>query len=148
MNYVTGIFALLIGTLGIWIGTKMILLYFKVKNWTIISAKIMNKEIFEHAKFSSSFSKFGISVNYVFQFNSKEYNGNKVYLVELINGQTNHLKKTAEKKLSVIKDSMNVYVNPENPNESVLFCTGIGLNIIVVLMGLFSVLFGLVTIIN
>ena len=148
MNYVTGIFALLIGVVGIWMGTKMILLYFKVKKWMLLPAQVVSKEVFEHKKYSSSISKFGIRVNYLFQFNAKEYNGNKVYLVELINGQTNHLKKTADKKISEIKDTMNVYVNPDNPNESVLFCNGIGLNIIVVLMGLFSVLFGLVTIFN
>ena len=69
-------------------------------------------------------------------------------MVELINGQANHLKKSAEKKISKIKDTVNVFVNPENANESVLFCSGAGLSIFVLFMGAFSILFGLTTIFN
>ena len=65
MNYVVGIFALVIGISAFWGSYKILTLYFKVKKWDIVSAKVIHKEVFEHKKYSSSATKYGIRVNYV-----------------------------------------------------------------------------------
>lgn len=62
--------------------------------------------------------------------------------MELIGGQANHIKSDAENKLSKIDKSMSVYVNPNDPKESVMYCEGVGLYLFVFLMGIIALLIG------
>lgn len=143
MNYFTFIFALVISAIAFWFSIKFIHLYFKVKKWNRVNATILSKEVFLHPKISSSRSPYGIKVNYTYQVDNSTYSGNKIYLVELAGGQTNHMKSIAENKLNKIKDTMSIYVNPNDQSESVIYCEGIGLYILVFFMGLLSLLIGL-----
>ena len=143
MSYVTFIFATVIGLAAIWFSIKFIRLYLKVKKWNKVKATVTSKELFIHPKYSSSRSPYGLKVEYNYQVSNSSFTGNKVYLMELIGGQTNHMKKTAESALSKINRSMEVYVNPADPTQSVMFCEGAGLYIFVFFMGLLSLLIGL-----
>lgn len=143
MNYFTFIFALVISAVAFWFSIKFIRLYFKVKRWSRVNATILSKEIFLHPKTTSSRSPFGIKTEYSFRFNDTDHKGHNVYLVELAGGQANHMKSTAENKLNKIDDIMSIYVNPNDPSQSVIYCEGIGLYILVFFMGLFSLLIGL-----
>lgn len=143
MDYFTGIFALVFSAVSFWFSIKFIQLYFKVKRWDKINATILSKELFLHSKVSTSRSPYGIKVNYTYQVVNSTYTGNKVYLVELAGGQANHAKSTADSKLSKIEDVMSIYVNPNDPSQSVMYCEGIGLYILVFFMGLLSLLIGL-----
>jgi hypothetical protein len=118
-------------------------LYLKVKKWSRIKATILSKEILIHTKYSTSRSPFGLKVDYNYQLNKLTYTGNKVYLLELIGGQANHLKKTAERTLSKINQSIEVYVNPLDPMQSVMFCEAVGSYILVFFMGIIALLIGL-----
>jgi len=142
MNYVTFIFAIVIGLAAIWFSIKFIRLYFKVKKWNRVSATVTLKELFIHPKYSTSRSPYGLKVEYNYQIGDSTFTGNKVYLLELIGGQVNHLKKTAERTLSKIGQSMEVYVNPSDPTESVMFCEGVGLYVFVFFMGIMALLIG------
>ncbi len=143
MNYFTFIFALGISAVAFWFSIKFIRLYFKVKKWNKVQATILSKELFLHPKTSSSRSHYGFKVNYTYQVDNSRYSGNKIYLVELAGGQTNHMKSTAENKLSKIEDIMSIYVNPKDSSQSVIYCEGIGLYILVFFIGLLSLLIGL-----
>ncbi|MES2513989.1 MAG: DUF3592 domain-containing protein [Bacteroidota bacterium] len=142
MNYVTFIFATVIGLAAIWFSIKFIRLYLKVRKWNRISATVTSKELFIHPKYSTSRSPYGLKVEYNYQINNSMYTGNKVYLLELIGGQTNHMKKTAESTLNKIDQTMSVYVNPTDPTQSVMFCEGVGLYAFVFCMGIIALLIG------
>ena len=143
MNYFTFIFALVISAVAFWLSIRFIRLYFKVKRWNRVKATILSKEIFLHPKTSSSRSPYGLKVEYSFHIDGTEYKGQNVYLVELAGGQANHMKSTAENKLNKIEDIMSIYVSPNDPTLSVIYCEGIALYILVFFMGLLSLLIGL-----
>jgi hypothetical protein len=143
MNFVTFIFATVIGLAALWFSVKFIRLYFQVKKWNRVKTTILSKEIFLHFKVSSSRSPYGLKVTYTYQINNITYTGDKVYLVELAGGQTNHMKKTADAALSKVNQAMEIYVNPTDPTKSVMFCEGVGLYIFVFFMGITSLLIGI-----
>jgi len=120
----------------------MMRLYFNVRTWQRVQATLLTKEIYVHKKISSANSPFGIRVNYAYQFNQQSYNGNHVYLTELAGGQVNHMKSLAEKKIKELSDQMLIYVNPQQPEQSVIYCKGIGLYGFILFMGVFSLIIG------
>ena len=143
MNYFTLIFSLIIAIACFWMSIKMIRLYLKVKKWERITATVTSKEVFIHPKYSSRRSPYGIKVSYSYSKNGVDYTGHMVYLAELHGGQANHMKATAERKLDKIESSMNIFVNPGDPKQAVMYCDGIGLYILMFIMGLLSLLVGL-----
>jgi hypothetical protein len=142
MNIVIGIFAIAISLGCFWLSFKFINVYFKVKAWIKIEANILSKEVKLHEKYSTSRSPYAVNVEYLYIYNNIEFKNNKVYLAEMLGGQVNHMQQTANKKLAEIKEKMSIYVNPKNPQQSVLFCEGIGLYFIVVIIGLFALIYG------
>ncbi len=140
MNYFTCIFSLVISALAFWFSIKFIRLYFKVKKWDRVKATITLKEMFIHPKTSTSRSPYGLKVNYTYHINGTEYNGNMIYLTDLVGGQTNHMKSTAENKLNQIEKTMTVYVNTTDPKQSVIYCEGIGLYLFIFFMAIISLL--------
>ncbi len=93
-----------------------------------------------HSKVSTSRSPYGIKVNYTYQYKNTEHAGHMIYLSELINAQSNHMKSSAENRLDKIKDIMPVYVNPSDPKQAVMFCEGIGFSVFIFCLGLLSLL--------
>jgi hypothetical protein len=143
MNYFTPIFAIIIGILCLWMSIRLIRLYLKVKKWDRVPAEIKIKEMFLHPKYSTTRSPYGLKVEYNYKVNDHLYSGNKVYLAELIKGQANHTKALAEKKLQQLEDEPMIFVDPQNPENSVIYCEGIGLYVFIFLMGMFAFLFAL-----
>lgn len=146
MNYVTFIFSLVISLVAFWFSIKFIRLYFIVKHWSRVTANVISKEVILHPKSSSSRSPYGLKVEYAYQINNIEFSGQKVDLIELAGGQTNHMKSTAEKRLTKIDSTALIFVNPTDPKQSVMYCEGIGLYIFIFCMAIFSLLIGLVNI--
>ena len=109
-------------------------------------ATIISKEIILHPKTSSPRSPYGLKVEYAYQVNHIAFKGQKVDLIELEGGQTNHMKSMAEKRLNKIDNTALIYVNPIDSEQSVMYCEGIGLYILVFFMAIFSLLIGLVNI--
>lgn len=143
MNYVTFIFAIVISIAAFWFSIKFIRLYFKVKKWNRVIANIISKEIIIHPKYSTSRSPYGLKVEYAYQVKNVDHIGHMVYLIELIGGQVNHMKNVAETKLNKIDGKMTIYVNPNEPIQSVMYCEGIGLYLFVFCMGIVSLLIGI-----
>lgn len=143
MNYFIFIFSLTVSISAFWFSIKFIRLYLKVKKWNRVTATILSKEIVLNPKSSSARSPYGLKVEYSFNYNNSEYKGHNVYLIELSGGWANHMKSTAESKLSKIEDTMSIYVNPNDPTQSVIYCEGIGLYILVFFMAFIAFLIGL-----
>lgn len=143
MGIFSGIFALLISIGCFWASIRMLKVYYNVKRWQQLKARVISKEITIHEKFLTTRTPYKLSVKYTYLLNGMEYNGNKVYLVELLGGQANHTKKDANRKLDKIMGFMPIYVDPSDPKNCVMYCDGVGLYYFIFIMGLFTLFFGL-----
>ncbi len=143
MDIFAGIFAIILGLGSFWFSIKFLKLYFKVKGWNRVEAKVVSKEIGIHEKYSTTRTPYKLNATYTYVFNGLEFSGSKIYLAELLGGQANHMKADAEKRLEQIQDNMTIYVDPKDPKESVMYCEGVSLYYFVLAMGVFALLFGL-----
>lgn len=148
MDYFIFGFSLIICIACFWGSIKMLRLYFRVNKWQRINAKIISKEMFVDEKAFSAQSPYSLKVSYGYEFNQQRYTGHHVYLVELVKGKVGHMQKMAEKALAKMNDTMLIYVNPQKPEESVMYCKGVGLYVFILLMGIFSLTIGLAYIIK
>jgi len=140
---IAAIFYLIFGFIAIWFGIKFTKLYIKVKNWAIIEATVISKNIEKHKRYSSGRSPYAVRVDYKYKYNLKEFFNNTVYLAELMTGQVNHMERQAKKVIEKLENTIKIYVNQNNPQQSVIFCNGIILYLAVVLMGSIGFLIGL-----
>ncbi|MES2567627.1 MAG: DUF3592 domain-containing protein [Bacteroidota bacterium] len=143
MDLAVFIFSLLMAMGCFWISSKMIRLYLKVKKWNRVNARVVSKELFIHPKYSTSRSPYGLKVEYTYEIDGKNYIAHNVYLAELAGGQANHMKSDAEKRLNKIQERMNVFVDPNDPARTVMYCEGVGLYVFVFFMGILSILIGI-----
>jgi hypothetical protein len=140
---ITGIFAILIGLGSVWFSVKFLKLYFKVKGWNRVNARVISKTVSIHEKFLTTRTPYKLKASYTYILDGKEYTGNKVYLAELLGGQANHMKKDADRRLDQIKGIMPVYVDPKDPKTSVMYCDGAVLYCVTLAIGLFALVFGI-----
>jgi Protein of unknown function (DUF3592) len=133
------VFAITMAFTCFWISYRMVLLYFRIKKWQRVDARIISKEVVKLKNHSNTRNQFTVKAQYSFTCNNQKYIGTKVYLVELL--YANFMKQSADEKLNETKPTMSIYVNPGNANESVMFCDGIGLYTIVFFMGCFALLY-------
>jgi hypothetical protein len=143
MNILILIFCCLLSLASFWYGVKLIRLYFRVKKWQKIKANVSQKSVVKRTLSSASRASHKPSIDYSYTFNSKPYTGNKIFLIELIKGERGFLQSAAEKFLEKIKPEIEIYVNPENPEEAVIYCDGIILYFGIILMGIMSLIIGL-----
>lgn len=143
MHYFSALFALLISLACFLMSFKLIRLYMRVRKWKRMDATVVSKEIKKHEKYSASRAPWGIRAEYDYVVENTAFKGHRVYLVELIGGQANHMESDAKKRLSAIKDKMKIYVDPADPSRSVMFCNGISLYIFIFCAGILSFLIGL-----
>jgi hypothetical protein len=142
MDYFTAVFALVISIACFWFSRKITRLYLKVSRWSRVPAAITSKEIFVHPKNSASRAPYGLKVTYIYTLGNT-YTGLLLDLIELAGGQTNHMKAQAEKRANELPSSLLVYVDPSDPQRSVVHCKGVGLYVIVFFIGLLSLLIGI-----
>ena len=142
MGTFTLVFSMVIAAVCFWSSIKLILLYFKVKGWDKIPATVISKRVELHKRVSTRNSPYAVRVDYKYNYNGVEYSGDKVYLLELIGGQANHMKSSAEKIIDKIENDINIFVNPKDPKESVMYCNGVVLYVVVFFFGILSLLIG------
>jgi len=119
-----------------------------VKKWSETEATILSKSVEFHKKYSTRNSPYFIKIEYKYLFNGQEYKNNTLDLAELNGGQTNYMQKTANQVINHIKENEQIYVNPQRPKQSVVFCNGISLYIFIALMGLIALIFSVVNFSN
>lgn len=142
MKIIILVFCCLLSLASFWYGVKLIRLYFRVKKWDKVRATVIRKAATARAQSSASRAGYKASVDYSYKFNSKEYEGNKVFLIELVKGERGFLQRAAENFLEKIKPEIEIYVNPKNPKEAVIYCDGIILYFGILLMGIMSLIIG------
>jgi hypothetical protein len=144
MNWLTLIFCFVIGSAALFYGFKFIRLYKTVRKWNKVPARILHKAIVPRKLAAASRARFALSIEYSYRMDQKEYTNHMVFLVELIKGERAFYKKDVEKFLNCLNNEMEVFVDPEDPKRSVMFCDGIILYLFVVIIGCFAILAGLV----
>jgi len=142
MKYFTLIFALAIGVVAIWMSQKLVRLYFTVRSWDKVRAKVLSKEIVVNEKSSDVEQPYRLKVEYSYQYKDVDYKGNKIDLVELMGGSRNYRKAEGEKRVAKFDDEITIYINPDNPTQSVMSRDGIILYFFIFIMGLFSIILG------
>src|SRR5690242_14083884 len=110
MDFFTGIFALVIGGVSIWMSFRLIRLYLKVKGWNRVSATILSKEVVLNPKATTK-ARHQLKVQYAYQYNEIEYKGENVFMVELIGGWQSFMKSGAEKKLTELPSNPTIFVD-------------------------------------
>jgi Protein of unknown function (DUF3592) len=108
---------------------ETIKLYYKVKQWERVEAAVVlkNKEINPHSTSVVSPS-YIIRVQYDYKYNNIVYRGDKYSFQELLNGKkiSKSIRKVdIDRYWNEIKDKMIIYVNKDNPKESVMTCEDI-----------------------
>lgn len=131
-----------------WYGSILIRLYFRVRSWEKITARVIKKEVLLRSQSSVSRASYKPGIEYSYTYNLADYKGNKVFLIELIKGERGFLKSAAEKFLKKINPEIEIYINPRKPEDSVIFCDGIILYFGIIIMGIMSLLIGLVNYFN
>lgn len=142
------VFSCVISFACFWAGNKLVKLWLKVRRWKKTKAEIISKTVEERKQASASRAGYKVSLIYIYKFNNLEYRGNKTFLVELLKGERGFLKSAAEKFISKLNTQTEVYVNPENPEEAVMFCDGILLYAFTLLMAPLSLLLGILNFLN
>lgn len=96
-------------------GMNIISGLYKSQNWVETEAKVLNFEVIKSRKKTSNI---GINANYIYIFNNKSYTNSKIDF-SLIKININ--KKRINKQIKNIEqESIKIYVNPENPQESIM----------------------------
>jgi hypothetical protein len=143
MEIFTGIFALVMSLGCFWMSAKFLRIYFKVRGWQRVNARVISKSISVHEKFHTTRSPYKLNAVYRYIIDGVEHEGNKIYLAELLGGQANHRKADADRRLDKIVGIMPVYVDPKDPKRSVMYCEGLGLYLVVFFMGFIALLLGI-----
>jgi hypothetical protein len=99
MKWVIIIFCFVIGFAALYYGMKLIKLYGKIKSWTKLKAKVLNKFVANKKLSRASRASKTVRVEYAYRIKGIEYKNDKVFLVELIKGEKGFLADAAEKFL-------------------------------------------------
>lgn len=135
MNWVIIIFSLVIGFCAVFYGVKLLKLYFKIKSWNRIQAKVISKAVMPKKLSQSSRTSKIVVIAYEYEFNSHVYQNNRVFLVEFLNGERGFRTKDGKKFIQKIGEQISIYVDPKNPQQSIIYSDGL-------LMYLFMIAFG------
>ena len=103
MKIFTLVFCLVIAFGAFWYGVKLIKLYLRVKKWVKVRATVTKKIVVQRKQAAASRAGYKPSIDYSYTYNSKTYNGHKIFLVEIINGERGFMQHAAEKWIAKIK---------------------------------------------
>lgn len=138
------VFCLILGLISFYFAIKMLRLYSRVKKWARVNARITSKKVSpKRLSNASRGAAFRMDVNYEYTYNGIKYTGDKIFLVDLLNGERGFTQKGAQKELDKLPIEIEIYCNPENPERSVMNADGLGIYIFMVVFGFFAPLVGL-----
>jgi len=139
------VFCIVIGLISFYFGIKMVRLYSRVKKWARVRAKVTSKAVApKKLSNASRGAAFRLAVTYEFVFNGIKHTGDKVFLVDLLNGERGFTQKGGQKELDKIPEETGIYCDPENPSQSVMNADGIAIYVFMIFFGFFAPLIGLV----
>lgn len=144
MRWVKIIFCLIIGAVAFYYGLKLLRLYLKVKSWDRATAIVLNKSVVQKKLASGSSASKTIYIEYDYVYNANHYKNNKVFLVELINGEKGFTTKNGENFLRNVGHEVEIFVDPKDPAQSVIYCDGLWLYLFTFITGIILLFVGLV----
>jgi hypothetical protein len=118
-----GVFALLIGVVGLWTGFKQLRNRAELDNWPTTKGRVIERGIFRPpVPTGPPAFRHAPLVRYAYQVNGKDF------VNDFINPKRMQLPRHstirwAQKRLAAIPDDVCVHYNPANPAESFLFPT-------------------------
>ena len=107
------IFLIVLGSLGIFAGIKLLQRVNQIKKWPLVEATLIKRAVkYTDQPGSSRTGKYEIDIEYTYTFEGETFSGTTYSPVhELMS------KKAAQKKVDELPETSQVYVNPENPFE-------------------------------
>jgi hypothetical protein len=144
MNWFYIILYLLIGFASIFYGLKILRTYMYVQCWTKVKARVITKAVLPKRLTKSSRRPMRVSIEYIYDMNALTYKSDKVFLVELLNGERGFTSSAGEKFLQTVPDEIVVFVNPAKPEQSVMFADGLWLYLFMIVFGCMVFCVGLV----
>jgi hypothetical protein len=145
MHWIIFIFCTVIGFVSLYYGIKLLRLYRTVVRWARSKATVLKKTVIPKRLSSGSRASHTVLIEYQYTYNGQPYTNNKIFLVEFLNGEKGFSKKAAEKFLERLEEKINIHVDPNNPNRSVIFCDGLLLYLFMIATGFIMILSGLVS---
>jgi hypothetical protein len=147
MAYLILAFSLLIAALCLYYGIKLLRLNARVRKWPRAWAQVTRKEVVPRKLSSASRAAWAVATTYDFVVNGVKYTGNKMFLVELIKGEKGYLKAAAQKVVDKLPDQVEIYYNPQDPGESVMYADARWMGVLLIVMTGISLLMGLAQIV-
>lgn len=140
---IIGIFALVMGCAAFYISYKAISTNSEVKKWSKIKTTITHNEVKENPTPRRAWINYNLFVDYTYSINNKEYKSSLIYFEELFALKTEFSKNDAEALSKQINTEIEVFVNPNKPEQAVLSLRNTALYYFVLAMGVFSFFMGL-----
>lgn len=136
MDYFIALFASVISFGCFWAGFKMVRTYLKVSRWNKTEATIVSKNVELRKKYSTRQAvAYRPIIQYNYFFNGIDFTGTNVHLEELIGGQRGYRKEAAEKMINELPEKIMIYFNPTKPEQSVMYCKGVGIYFMLFALG-------------
>lgn len=135
-----GIFLIIIGFISLIFSVKIIRKNSHLKHWPKTIAKITRKEIVHTQKAvkATPAFRYEVEVEYEYKVDGKSYKGDK-YSPNAPISDT----KSCQKMLDKLMTTMDIYYNPDDPEESYIFTDAAWMGILIAFSSLLMVLFGL-----
>lgn len=144
MDLIIVLFASAISFICFWAGFKMVRIYLMVRGWNKIEATIVSKNVELRQKYSTRQAvAYRPIVQYNYAVNGSNFRGTHIHLEELIGGQRGYRKEAAEKMVNELGEKVMIYVHPNKPDQSVMYCQGVVMYFLLLGLGGLSFLIGL-----
>ena len=120
----SGIFALLIGVVGIWLGFKQLRNRKLLNQWKTTQGKIVERGIFQPdiPMLSPPAFRYSPLVRYVYQVDGKDFENNWIN-PKRIQAPQHGTRKWAQKRVDSFPSEVTVHYNSDDPGESYLIQT-------------------------
>lgn len=123
-NLIAGLFALLLGTIGLWTGVKQLRNRALFSQWKTTRGKVIERGTYQpdFAMLSVPAFRHAPLVKYKYQVDDREFVSNAIAPSRIQRPQHNTVK-WAETKAAAFPEEVIVHYNPEDPTESYLLLT-------------------------
>ena len=122
-SIIAGIFGLLIGIAGLWIGFHQLRNRAALNAWSTTKGKVIERGTFQVATARSVPAfRYAPLIKYAYRVNGKDFINDCIHPIR-IQLPEHSSKKWAEKRVKTFADDVVVHYNPHDPHESFLLLT-------------------------
>jgi len=141
---ISGVFSLLIGTVGLWTGLKQLRNRGALNKWPTTKGRVFERDTFQPdiPALGPPAFRHAPLVKYVYYVGGKEFTNDRIRPKRIQQPQHN-TKEWAQKTANTFPDEVTVHYNPEDPGESFLVQTSRAVLYIVCGASCLAILLGL-----